>query len=90
MVAEDQTILRYHLIIFTGQALFLLQSCQRIYSIEMENPNTSPTWKIAFGLSLLGPSVEIRTRGLLNPIQARYQTSPHPDIAYNLATAKVY
>ena len=27
-----------------------------------------------------GPSVEIRTRGLLNPIQARYQTSPHPDI----------
>ena len=28
-----------------------------------------------------GPSVEIRTRGLLNPIQARYQTSPHPDIS---------
>ena len=27
-----------------------------------------------------GPSVEIRTRGLLNPIQARYQTSPHPDL----------
>ena len=27
-----------------------------------------------------GPSVEIRTRGLLNPIQARYQTSPHPDM----------
>ena len=27
-----------------------------------------------------GPSVEIRTRGLLNPIQARYQTSPHPDV----------
>ena len=26
-----------------------------------------------------GPSVEIRTQGLLNPIQARYQTSPHPD-----------
>ena len=30
---------------------------------------------------VLGPSVEIRTRGLLNPIQARYQTSPHPDIS---------
>ena len=30
--------------------------------------------------SLFGPSVEIRTQGLLNPIQARYQTSPHPDI----------
>ena len=29
-----------------------------------------------------GPSVEIRTRGLLNPIQARYQTSPHPDILF--------
>ncbi len=29
---------------------------------------------------LFGPSVEIRTRGLLNPIQARYQTSPHPDL----------
>ena len=28
---------------------------------------------------ILGPSVEIRTRGLLNPIQARYQTSPHPE-----------
>ena len=28
---------------------------------------------------LRGPSVEIRTQGLLNPIQARYQTSPHPD-----------
>ena len=27
-----------------------------------------------------GPSVEIRTRGLLNPIQARYQTSPHPEM----------
>ena len=31
--------------------------------------------------TLFGPSAEIRTRGLLNPIQARYQTSPHPDTA---------
>ena len=31
---------------------------------------------------LFGPSVELRTRGLLNPIQARYQTSPHPDILF--------
>ncbi len=30
--------------------------------------------------SVYGPSVEIRTRGLLNPIQARYQTSPHPEL----------
>ena len=29
-----------------------------------------------------GPSVEIRTQGLLNPIQARYQTSPHPDMQF--------
>ena len=34
-----------------------------------------------------GPSVEIRTRGLLNPIQARYQTSPHPEIAVFLTTS---
>ena len=33
-----------------------------------------------------GPSVEIRTRGLLNPIQARYQTSPHPDFACVFST----
>ena len=29
---------------------------------------------------LFGRSVGIRTRGLLDPNQARYQTSPHPDI----------
>ena len=38
---------------------------------------------------LFGPSVEIRTRGLLNPIQARYQTSPHPDICLH-ASAPQY
>ena len=27
-----------------------------------------------------GPSDWNRTSGLLNPIQARYQTSPHPEI----------
>ena len=37
-----------------------------------------------------GPSVEIRTRGLLNPIQARYQTSPHPDKCLRLTTASIY
>ena len=38
-----------------------------------------------------GPSVEIRTRGLLNPIQARYQTSPHPDMIFRCRlTAQVY
>ena len=34
---------------------------------------------VTFRLQDFGPSVEIRTQGLLNPIQARYQTSPHPD-----------
>ena len=29
---------------------------------------------------LYGPSDRSRTCGLLNPIQARYQTAPHPDI----------
>ena len=27
-----------------------------------------------------GPSGESRTHGLLNPIQARYQTALHPDV----------
>ena len=34
------------------------------------------------GNTSFGPSVEIRTQGLLNPIQARYQTSPHPDMQF--------
>ena len=33
-----------------------------------------------------GPSDWIRTSGLLNPIQARYQTSPHPDMPYLVAS----
>ena len=35
-----------------------------------------------------GPSVEIRTQGLLNPIQARYQTSPHPDFLLSVAVSR--
>ena len=35
-----------------------------------------------------GPSVEIRTQGLLNPIQARYQTSPHPDFVLFVAVSQ--
>ena len=38
--------------------------------------------------TLHGPSVEIRTRGLLNPIQARYQTSPHPDFLLSVAVSR--
>ena len=37
-----------------------------------------------------GPSVEIRTRGLLNPIQARYQTSPHPDASIDCPSILAY
>ena len=38
-----------------------------------------------------GPSVEIRTRGLLNPIQARYQTSPHPEtVNFNCQSILAY
>ena len=36
---------------------------------------------------IFGPSVEIRTRGLLNPIQARYQTSSHPDLCLRFLNA---
>lgn len=30
-----------------------------------------------------GPSDWSRTSGLLNPIQARYQTAPHPDLLFS-------
>ena len=36
---------------------------------------------ISFSADGFGPSGESRTHGLLNPIQARYQTALHPDIA---------
>ena len=35
-----------------------------------------------------GRSGEIRTRGLLNPIQARYQTALHPELTGNARQAK--
>ena len=34
----------------------------------------------------LGPSDRSRTCGLLNPIQARYQTAPHPEFSNNYYT----
>ena len=43
------------------------------------SPQTEKTGNYVSSFPFFGPSVEIRTRGLLNPIQARYQTSPHPD-----------
>ena len=44
------------------------------------SPQTEKTGNYVSSFPFFGPSVEIRTRGLLNPIQARYQTSPHPDL----------
>ena len=39
-------------------------------------PNAVKTTSDSF---IAGPSGESRTHGLLNPIQARYQTALHPD-----------
>ena len=75
--------------------LFPILSNQSTFSIEMINPNTLPIWimhsdhhqkekALAFLQVLFGPSAEIRTQGLLNPIQARYQTSPHPETGAGL------
>ena len=57
----------------------------RIFLLEKEKSRNSKNCFCFFG-----PSVEIRTRGLLNPIQARYQTSPHPDQCLRLTTASIY
>ena len=49
------------------------------FDCSNHDPQTEETGNYVSSFPFLGPSVEIRTRGLLNPIQARYQTSPHPD-----------
>ena len=59
--------------------LFPILSNQNIFSIEMKNQNHIT---MQFWFSLFGPSDWIRTSGLLNPIQARYQTSPHPELFF--------
>ena len=48
------------------------------FSPTRKKKTTSPERNLSF----FGPSDWIRTSGLLNPIQARYQTSPHPDIFF--------
>ena len=53
------------------------------------SPQKEITGSFKRNFPLFGPSVEIRTRGLLNPIQARYQTSPHPD-ALHFLNARVF
>ena len=60
--------------------------------VIQEASSSHPALKVKMGnpqkqISHFGPSVEIRTRGLLNPIQARYQTSPHPDLCLRFLNA---
>ena len=55
-------------------------------NLSLNNENRKS--KSSFGFH--GPSVEIRTRGLLNPIQARYQTSPHPDASVDCPDILAY
>ena len=59
---------------------FFVYRIKSKFSVKRRNPNPSPTWKIKFGFPSFGPSGESRTHGLLNPIQARYQTALHPDV----------
>ena len=63
------------------------QDCWNLSS-SLDTKEKSRNSKYCF--CFFGPSVEIRTRGLLNPIQARYQTSPHPDQCLRLTTASIY
>ena len=51
-------------------------------SVLRENYRKTKKDGISLRIFRRGPSVEIRTQGLLNPIQARYQTSPHPDMYF--------
>ena len=60
---------------------FFVYRIKSRFSVKRRNPNPSPTWKIKFGFLSFGPSGESRTHGLLNPIQARYQTALHPDVS---------
>ena len=68
---------------------FFVYRIKSRFSIKRRNPNPSPTWKIKFGFLSFGPSGESRTHGLLNPIQARYQTALHPDVWPGVLTGDV-
>ena len=69
---------------------FFVYRIKSRFSVKRRNPNPSPTWKIKFGFLSFGPSGESRTHGLLNPIQARYQTALHPDICRFLRQVILY
>ena len=58
--------------------LFRFLSC---YFLFITQKRHTFVWRFccaSFSSTHFGPSDWIRTSGLLNPIQARYQTSPHP------------
>ena len=62
---------------FNHKKSTMYKQCARAiknYKLKNKNPCFSNKTRI-FG----GRSGEIRTRGLLNPIQARYQTALHPE-----------
>ena len=71
-----------------GNRLVIAKFFKKLFQISAyKKVPVSTTFKAETGI--FGPSAEIRTRGLLNPIQARYQTSPHPE-SNNLLTAWVF
>ena len=53
------------------------------------NPHYSNKKAISLSADGFGPSGESRTHGLLNPIQARYQTALHPDVWPGVLTGDV-
>lgn len=55
----------------------------------MKKPHCKAILALQCGF-LNGPSGESRTHGLLNPIQARYQTALHPDICRFLRQVILY
>ena len=51
----------------------------RTVALDCSNPAQSNKKDHRMVVFFIGRSVGIRTPGLLDPNQARYQTSPHPD-----------
>ena len=65
------------------------QSTGLLHLIVRISPSNEKSRKSKCSFCFFGPSVEILTRGLLNPIQARYQTSPHPDTQFTWLPAYI-
>ena len=66
------------------------RACGRFRTSEPPaNPHYSNKKATSFSADGFGPSGESRTHGLLNPIQARYQTALHPDVWPGVLTGDV-